>query len=74
MTATDPFEEIERLKASARSTMAAILDTIGGTVDGQPTSEINYLRRLRQLVEIERASKFEHGADWIYPSSSWRAP
>jgi len=54
MEALKLYEENKQLKASARSMMATILSTIGGTVEGQPTSEINYLQRLRQLVEIER--------------------
>lgn len=37
-----------------RSMMAAILDTIGGIVEGSPTHELNYLQRLRELVKAER--------------------
>lgn len=33
--------------------MSAILDTIGGTVEGYPTQSINYLQRLRELVRAE---------------------
>lgn len=41
------YEEYDRAR------MSALLKTIGGTVDGQPTSKINYLQRLRQLVKAE---------------------
>jgi hypothetical protein len=40
---------------SARSTIAAIRDTAGGEVEGSPTSVINILQRIRELVEIEKA-------------------
>ena len=34
---------------------SAIVDTVGGTDDeGNPTSEINYLQRLRRLVKAEQ--------------------
>jgi hypothetical protein len=41
---------------SGRSLVAAIRDTVGGEVDGHPTSVINILQRVRQLVEIEKAT------------------
>jgi hypothetical protein len=31
----------------------AVVDTVGGWVEGQPTTEFNYLQRLRELVGIE---------------------
>lgn len=40
---------------SARSTIAAITHTAGGEVEGHPTSVINVLQRIRQLVKIEAA-------------------
>lgn len=35
----------------------SITTTVGGTVEGHPTGEHNYLQRLRQLVRIETAFK-----------------
>jgi hypothetical protein len=40
--------------AVLRSVIASIVYTVGGTVEGHPTHEINVLQRLRQLVEIEK--------------------
>lgn len=37
----------------AESNLTSMLLTIGGTVEGQPTSRVNFLQRLRQLVAIE---------------------
>lgn len=42
------FGELER-EAIAH----AVVDTIGGTVEGMPTQTINYLQRLRELVRAE---------------------
>lgn len=33
---------------------AAVVATVGGTVEGKPTHEGNYLQRLRELVACER--------------------
>jgi len=52
-------DRIEALEDAARAQMAAILGTIGGTVEGHPTSAINYLQRLRQLVEIEASTALD---------------
>ena len=52
MEALRLFEENEAL----RGTIKAIVHTVGGTVEGRPTHEINILQRLRQLVEIEKNS------------------
>ena len=41
---------------SARSTISAITHTAGGEVEGRPTSVINILQRIRELVRIEEAS------------------
>jgi hypothetical protein len=46
-------DRIEALEMHQRSMIAAVLGTIGGTVEGHLTSEINYLQRLRQLVKCE---------------------
>jgi hypothetical protein len=48
---------------SARSTISAITHTAGGEVEGHPTSVINILQRIRQLVEIERMSSNEDPSD-----------
>lgn len=50
----DTDEKVAELVARDRAQMSTILHTIGGTVEGQPTLAINYLQRLRQLVDIER--------------------
>jgi len=39
---------------SARSTISAITHTAGGEVAGYPTSVINILQRIRELVKIEQ--------------------
>lgn len=45
---------IESLQEELRAIKNTIIATIGGSDDeGNPTSEINYLQRLRHLVEIE---------------------
>lgn len=41
--------------ARERGQMVAVLHTIGGEVEGHPTSAIDYLQRLRALVAIEEA-------------------
>lgn len=38
---------------SASAIKAAVISTIGGTVEGHPTNVHNYLERLRELVGIE---------------------
>jgi hypothetical protein len=52
-------EEIERLKADLEIERLAIynvITTIGGTdYEGNPTSRVNFLQRLRQLLEFEAA-------------------
>jgi hypothetical protein len=52
MEALKLFEENQAL----RGRLKAIVHTVGGTVEGHPTHEINILQRLRQLVEIEKRS------------------
>jgi len=42
---------------SARSTISAITHTAGGEVEGHPTSVINILQRIRELVRIEQEMK-----------------
>lgn len=39
-----------------RAVELTIVHVIGGTVEGNPTQTINYLQRLRELVEIEKRS------------------
>jgi hypothetical protein len=43
------------VKRTLDATVTAVVYTIGGTVEGHPTSSINYLQRLRELVAIETA-------------------
>ncbi len=49
--ATKPLED--ELMALRHTVVA----TIGGTVEGNPTAEHNYLQRLRQLTRIELAAR-----------------
>jgi hypothetical protein len=44
--------QIERLQAEIKT----VVSVIGGTIEGHPTSSINYLQRLRELLRIECAS------------------
>ncbi len=43
-----------RWLCNVRSTIVAITHTAGGKVEGHPTSVINILQRIRELVEIEK--------------------
>ena len=47
----------ENVRRDRNATVTAVVDTIGGTVEGHPTSSINYLQRLRELVAFEIAQK-----------------
>lgn len=40
-------------ESTVRAQMSVILSTIGGSVEGHPTASINYLQRLRELVQKE---------------------
>lgn len=55
---------IEREKQARKAQITAVLHTIGGTVEGYPTQSINYLQRLRHLVEIEKAARGVVWFDW----------
>lgn len=59
-------EVMRQLKEQHDAMMAAILGTIGGTVEGEPTHEGNYLQRLRELVEIETVVAIAVGAGYIH--------
>jgi len=48
-------EERDLLQAELRAMRYTIVVTVGGTVEGRPTCEINYLQRLRHLRRIETA-------------------
>lgn len=50
------------VEEGTRAMKSAVLYTVGGTVEGHPTSAINYLQRLRQLVRIEKAAR--QISDW----------
>ena len=59
----DAADEIERLRAqraAAEAAISSVVHTVGGTVEGHPTSEINYLQRLRELIRAEDASSSLH--------------
>lgn len=43
----------EAVEAERRAKTSAIVQTVGGTVEGAPTHAGNYLQRLRELVELE---------------------
>lgn len=45
--------ELRVSRDSLESTISAVVQTIGGTVEGRPTSRINFLQRLRELRAIE---------------------
>lgn len=46
-------EALAKAERTEQAQMAMLLGTIGGIVEGYPTSRINYLQRLRQLIEAE---------------------
>jgi len=48
------MEMNEPVQLERRAAVTAVLYEVGGTVEGQPTSSINYLQRLRALVETEQ--------------------
>jgi hypothetical protein len=45
--------QIAEFTAAAHAIEVAVVHEAGGTVEGQPTSTINYLQRVRELREIE---------------------
>lgn len=49
-------DRIDLLSSEVRAIHAAVIQTVGGVVDGHPTQSINYLQRLRQLVDRERCA------------------
>lgn len=52
--------ELERLtleNLQLEVQIRTVVSVIGGFVDGHPTSAINYLQRLRELLHIEAASQ-----------------
>ena len=48
------IEGVKALRLELQTTLAAVIGTIGGTVENNPTSSINYLQRLRELVDFEK--------------------
>jgi hypothetical protein len=44
--------------AALRATLAVIVDTAGGFVERQPTSAINILQRIRELISTRHPSGF----------------
>ena len=50
-------EERARFEKEGREVQArTVVSVIGGTVEGAPTQTINYLQRLRELVQVEKES------------------
>lgn len=49
--------ETKLLEDELNALRCIVVETIGGTVEGNPTSEHNYLHRLRQLIRIETAAR-----------------
>lgn len=45
--------ELDTEKKLRAANKHAVVLTVGGTVDGEPTNEMNYLQRLRELVKTE---------------------
>jgi hypothetical protein len=43
--------------AAVQGVLAMAVQRLGGTVEGQPTSRVNFLQRIDELREIERAHK-----------------
>lgn len=55
-------EEVEQTQELLNACKAAVVGTVQGTVEGEPTHGGNYLQRLRQLVATENALKGAIGA------------
>lgn len=51
----EAHNDLRLARDMARARVSAILQTIGGEVEGRPTSEVNFLQRLRELVQWEKA-------------------
>lgn len=56
-------KKIEILKERELAVKYSIVDTVGGIVEGRPTNTMNYLQRLRELVNIEHRCLTYVGAD-----------
>lgn len=46
----------EAIEVPIRAIETAVVATVGGAVEGRPTSAVNYLQRLRQLVDFEAST------------------
>ena len=51
--------ELEQEKESRRGNKQAVVDTVGGLVEGKPTNILNYLQRLRELMNKEMELSIE---------------
>lgn len=49
-------DQIEMLEQELAATQVTVVAIIGGEVEGRPTSTINYLQRLRELVDFEAST------------------
>ena len=54
--------ELEQEKESRRGNKQAVVDTVGGLVEGKPTNILNYLQRLRELMNKEMELSIERKA------------
>lgn len=45
--------DLQTRLAASEATISAVVQTIGGEVEGMPTSRVNFLQRLRELLEEE---------------------
>jgi len=71
--------ELEQEKESRRGNKQAVVDTVGGLVEGKPTNILNYLQRLRELmnkemelsIERKRADEFQERLDSLTWDFDW---
>lgn len=48
------WDRVLQLEYEKTAMISAIVSTVGGFVEGSPTTAINYLQRLRELVAVEK--------------------
>ena len=48
--------------SEAQAIKQAVVDTVGGIVEGRPTNRLNYLQRLRALVDKEASAQLSEKA------------
>lgn len=54
LIADNATREVEILRQSIVAIKSAIIAMTEGFVDGYPTNELNYLQRIKELVQVER--------------------